>query len=621
MEDEIIIQLYVERKEEALKRTNQKYGAYCYKIAFGILKEEAAAGRCVNDAFVAAWLSIPQKRPACLREYLGELTRKIALDYADKHKKRKKIQKPTRKMQAQEKREKQICGRKQRGLKKLKAGLKYIPVAACISIVLFVSLYIVKYSNLNRSRTDFFLSASAGNGKERETGEGAVDLEMGQTAAEDGAFDDKYNVDNKAPALPMRLDDYEGPALVMTATGDVQHVKTTRRLQCKVESQESNGMTQPLLHIWDRYQIKNDSNEDKTLQLVYPFVTALNQSYGLDGDILKAQGGEEKKIEYGVGDGASAFLGGKPDGSVTLLDYERLCDPGSEYQENALQKAVDWNKAVDVYFFSDIQVKEGGGGVVGVTVAKEGADVLTFGFDYANAENYCFFAPTEYARPMLIITGAGKVEPKVGYYTNLDCEEEAPGIQCAVQKRSMRYADALRLCCLEATRKMEFAYNNGEYVGKLPEYFGEDAVFQALTAVSQEDEFYDALVKRYGFTQLEEIFEMMFEETRIVYAMVTVTIPAKKTVKVTARTQKRQANGNFKLPWDDEGQKTDFQYDFASTADSRLHVKKTFLQLDAGKMWKVTAEDMGLQKRGGLLTASFGKGAHSFILSAKQDLQ
>lgn len=136
-----------------------------------------------------------------------------------------------------------------------------------------------------------------------------------------------------------------------------------------------------------------------------------------------------------------------------------------------------------------------------------------------------------------------------------------------------------------------------------------------MTVVSTEEDFYDTLVQRYQKTDLEEIFDTMLKETRLVYAMVTVTIPAQKTIKVTAQAQKRQMFGNYTLAENDETENTVYQYDFASAKDSRLNVNKTVLRLSEPEIWKVTVDNPGLKKSGGVLSASYKKGTYSFSLS------
>ena len=80
MEDEKIIELYWQRDEEALKQTNEKYGAFCYCIAQNILKNAEDSKECVNDTWFKTWLVIPPKRPEFFQAFLGKITRNLSLD-------------------------------------------------------------------------------------------------------------------------------------------------------------------------------------------------------------------------------------------------------------------------------------------------------------------------------------------------------------------------------------------------------------------------------------------------------------------------------------------------------------------------------------------------------------
>lgn len=83
MEDELIIDLYWERSEDAISETAKKYGRYCYTIAFNLLSNHADAQECENDTYVAAWNAIPPTRPNKLLPFLGRLARNIALNRYD----------------------------------------------------------------------------------------------------------------------------------------------------------------------------------------------------------------------------------------------------------------------------------------------------------------------------------------------------------------------------------------------------------------------------------------------------------------------------------------------------------------------------------------------------------
>ena len=80
MDDKRIIDLYWSRSESAITETDQKYGKYCYSIAYNILTNNEDAEESVSDTFLAAWNTIPPKRPSVLAAFLGKLTRHISID-------------------------------------------------------------------------------------------------------------------------------------------------------------------------------------------------------------------------------------------------------------------------------------------------------------------------------------------------------------------------------------------------------------------------------------------------------------------------------------------------------------------------------------------------------------
>jgi RNA polymerase sigma-70 factor (ECF subfamily) len=85
MEDNQILDLYLERAEIAIGETAKKYSRYCHSISFNILHNEEDAEECVNDTFLGAWNAIPPKRPNCLATFLGKITRNLSLDKYKKY--------------------------------------------------------------------------------------------------------------------------------------------------------------------------------------------------------------------------------------------------------------------------------------------------------------------------------------------------------------------------------------------------------------------------------------------------------------------------------------------------------------------------------------------------------
>lgn len=80
MEDTKIIELFWDRDEAALKETADKYGRFCFGIAWKILANREDSEECVNDTWLSAWGSIPPARPSILSAFLGRITRNHAID-------------------------------------------------------------------------------------------------------------------------------------------------------------------------------------------------------------------------------------------------------------------------------------------------------------------------------------------------------------------------------------------------------------------------------------------------------------------------------------------------------------------------------------------------------------
>ncbi len=84
MDDAEIVALYWQRSEAAIAETEAKYGAYCRAIAWQLLCSREDTEECVDDAWLAAWNAMPDKRPAHLSPFLGRITRNLALNRLDK---------------------------------------------------------------------------------------------------------------------------------------------------------------------------------------------------------------------------------------------------------------------------------------------------------------------------------------------------------------------------------------------------------------------------------------------------------------------------------------------------------------------------------------------------------
>lgn len=91
MDDRVIVQMFLDRDEDAIAEAKRRYGDYITYIAGNVLHDRQDAEECLNDVLYAAWGSIPPQEPKNLRTYLGKLTRETAIDRWRKNTRKKRI--------------------------------------------------------------------------------------------------------------------------------------------------------------------------------------------------------------------------------------------------------------------------------------------------------------------------------------------------------------------------------------------------------------------------------------------------------------------------------------------------------------------------------------------------
>ncbi len=79
MEDSQIIQLFLERSEDAIVAVDRKYGPLCRSIAHNLLGSERDAEECLNDTWHALWNTIPPQIPENLGAFAAKITRNLAM--------------------------------------------------------------------------------------------------------------------------------------------------------------------------------------------------------------------------------------------------------------------------------------------------------------------------------------------------------------------------------------------------------------------------------------------------------------------------------------------------------------------------------------------------------------
>ena len=83
MEDTEIIELYFARSEQAIYKTDKKYGPYLSQLAYNVVHSYDDTEEIMDDTYFRAWNAIPPARPTALKHFLSRITRNLALDRLD----------------------------------------------------------------------------------------------------------------------------------------------------------------------------------------------------------------------------------------------------------------------------------------------------------------------------------------------------------------------------------------------------------------------------------------------------------------------------------------------------------------------------------------------------------
>lgn len=78
--DEYIIELFWQRDQSAIDKTDRKYGRYLYTVAYNLLHDPLDCEECKNSTYLGAWNAIPPDRPDVFKAYLTKIMRRISIN-------------------------------------------------------------------------------------------------------------------------------------------------------------------------------------------------------------------------------------------------------------------------------------------------------------------------------------------------------------------------------------------------------------------------------------------------------------------------------------------------------------------------------------------------------------
>ena len=80
LQDHEIVELFLQKNENAITETDRKYRAYLLSVAKAFVSDDGDAEECLNDTYHETWNKIPPARPDNLKAFLAIIMRRNAID-------------------------------------------------------------------------------------------------------------------------------------------------------------------------------------------------------------------------------------------------------------------------------------------------------------------------------------------------------------------------------------------------------------------------------------------------------------------------------------------------------------------------------------------------------------
>lgn len=415
--------------------------------------------------------------------------------------------------------------------------------------------------------------------------------------------------DMSAKAAPIS---YAGPVLPLTAQGDLSQITAQRNTVLEFDDVSS-------LVVSDTYVLTNNSAEDKQLRLLYPYVSALNETKRFTPAVLL--NGEPVQTMFAFGDYVGGFCGADErttslnlEGYNTYEQYAALLGDGA-YLGSALADKEMIDFPVTVWRFCDVKVPEQADAATLAVDFKlpEGSRVLTYGMGGAYMEDsyrrYDFFARhAEKCENIVAFAGKAPDEYVITGWENGACETAMPEVTGRIEQTQMKLSELLVFCIgnyMTAERKEPFS-----------DSITDDVRLDAVADMLQYTEFGNNSKERYQLLMLQDLIQEAFSMTRVCYASATVTVPADSNVELLCQTIKKSS---FDYPGaGDEERQGIHEFEFATTLGSGLTFTAQNATLVLPEAYELVSNDFGFDIANDVTQAALDISTQPYSLEIKQ---
>lgn len=393
---------------------------------------------------------------------------------------------------------------------------------------------------------------------------------------------------------------YNGPVFPLTSMDDTEGIEVTREVIFDFSSYKKSSMhrTEKKALIYDEYQLTNITDQDKTLNFIYPIVSSLEECQRVNIMVNDHQ----IETELNIGMYSGRFSGVSSDTFSLNLDnntfwtnYKHLLEDGS-YMKDAFSAYPVLNDLVTVYEISDINYNGNlENAALSIEFAMDHEDTFFFDYgfnggsnDYENGEFARSFhiQKSEYeydSKHYLIVLGDDIRLNRLQGYKNYGCNtgDEIEGVDAKITRYETTMNEIFKNISDDYYDKMKWYIRNDEFNPYVDGYLTKDIFYGELCRVYTHYGLLGNEPKQRYTSALEDMLSDVDFYERILYNTFEMTIPAGETVSVKAELVKE---GSFNFPGNPNAKTGIEGYDLVTELGSSLCFKKqsaSFINLNS----------------------------------------
>lgn len=418
------------------------------------------------------------------------------------------------------------------------------------------------------------------------------------------------------------FDFYAGPVFPLSLKNTDDEISATRDISFDFSLADDDSIRVWGSDIKDTYNLTNNSSEEKTIKVIYPFVSSFQNIYKNLPSLLINGVKPQARIYAGTDytnpnhltnptnleNRGNGFQISNFDGYKNLLI-------DNNYKESTFMPDPVLDQQVIVYNFSDFEAPEeydAATQAISFTINPEVTRVLQYGFNGSEFgergfRRYSYFVPrndtiVDNSKKVLIIIGEDIEDYALQGYKNGACEEgnELDGVSVKITRSEENLKDLMALLVEDYYNKYDINYLQ-EY-GLDESFIAENNILKIFEGavsefVTKHNLFSLPETDNYSYGMLDDIISLTDSYERIFYLEFEVNIPANSTIEIIANSRKDPSHnfrGNSSAKGNIQG------YDMATRLSSNLSFEKLTAQLTNPNNIEILEQNFGFDTAKGI---------------------